>query len=594
MASYFAYTLGRSPRSGCAASFGRPVKFEQLALPSATLMRQEDFTWTADSAGRPSVASFRGSAIAGGYRGWHGGHAVPRGAHTRRLRSPPFASERQSERFAEAGAGNVNALRRAWAAMRYSLSMKLLLLLGVAVSLHAQTYDLVIRGGRVLDPESALDAVRDVGVNGGRIAAVSAAPLRGRQVVEAKGLVVAPGFIDLHAHGQDEENQRLQAQDGVTTALELEIGAADVEGWYREREGKRYIHSGVTVGHVGLRMRLMNDPSGSLVPSGAAKDREASEEDITTLKAGVERGLRQGALGVGFGVQYTPGATRWEILEVFRVAGRFQAPVFTHIRTMGGGDRDAMIGLQEVLANAAATGVGLHVVHATSSGLRNAGKLIQTVMEARARGVDISTECYPYTAAMTDIASAIFDDGWQKVLGISYPGVQWVATGERLTEASFARYRGQGGMVIMHMIPEEIARMAVAHRDVIIASDGHIAGGKGHPRGAGTFARVLGRYVREQKALTLAEAVRKMTLLPASRLEKYVPAMKAKGRIKAGGDADLVVFDAETIMDRATFENPAVASTGVRFLVVDGRVLIQDGALQESLRPGRAVRAKVE
>lgn len=136
--------------------------------------------------------------------------------------------------------------------------------------------------------------------------------------------------------------------------------------------------------------------------------------------------------------------------------------------------------------------------------------------------------------------------------------------------------------------------MAVAHRDVIIASDGHIAGGKGHPRGAGTFARVLGRYVREQKALTLAEAVRKMTLLPASRLEKYVPAMKAKGRIKAGGDADLVVFDAETIMDRATFENPAVASTGVRFLVVDGRVLIQDGALQESLRPGRAVRAKVE
>jgi dihydroorotase len=419
--------------------------------------------------------------------------------------------------------------------------------------------------------------------------------VQGKRVIDASGQVVAPGFIDMHAHGQDEENQRYQVQDGVTTALELEIGADDIDAWYREREGKRLIHSGVSVGHVPLRMKLFGDPSPALVPSGPAKDNPANEEQISALRAGIEKGLKQGAIGLGFGIQYVPGASRWEILEMFRTAGRFHAPAFIHIRTMGSGDGklipDAMTGLQEIIAASAVTGVPVHMVHVTSSGLRQAPQLIQTILEARARGVDISTECYPYGAGQTDLASAIFDPGWQKVMGISYGDLQWTATNERLTAETFERYRKQGGPVILHSIPEEVQNYAVAHPDVIIASDGFLRNGKGHPRGAGTFARVLGLFVRERKALDLEAAIRKMSYLPAARLEKYVPAMKKKGRIQAGADADLVVFDPARVRDRATFDNPAQPSEGFSYVLVSGVPVVDGGVLQETVRPGRAIRA---
>jgi N-acyl-D-aspartate/D-glutamate deacylase len=468
------------------------------------------------------------------------------------------------------------------------------LLLFAAARLAAQPYDLAVNQVRVIDPETLTSQVRSVGVRSGKIAAISAAPLEAARVISGRGLALAPGFIDLHAHGQDEENQRLQVRDGVTTALELEIGAADVSAWYAAREGRRFIHSGVSAGHVPLRMKLMRDPSPSLVPSGPAKDRAAGDEEITQIRAGVERGLREGALGLGFGIQYTPGASRWEILETFRAGARFRAPAFVHIRTMGapeGGSRDAMTGLQEIIAASAVTGMPVHMVHVTSSGLRQAPQLIQTVLEAKARGMDISTECYPYNAAMTDLASAIFDPGWEKILGIGYGDLQWVATGERLTAETFARLRPRGGMVIMHMIPEPAILACLSEPAVIVASDGHIENGKGHPRGAGTFARTLGYWVRERRVLTLEQAIRKMTLLPAQRLEKFVPAMADKGRIRVGADADLVVFDPEAVRDQATFDQPNLPSAGFRYVIVGGTPVVDEGRLREDVRPGKAIRA---
>ncbi|MEP7364747.1 MAG: amidohydrolase family protein [Acidobacteriota bacterium] len=460
--------------------------------------------------------------------------------------------------------------------------------------LAAQPYDLVLNNAHVIDPESGLSAVRHLGITSGKIAAISLTPLTGRKTLDCTGLTAAPGFIDLHAHGQDEESQLLQLQDGVTTALELEIGVGDLNAWHAAREGKRFIHSGASVGHVPLRIALFHDPTAELVPSGPAKDNPATEEQITQLRAGIERGLLQGGLGLGFGIQYTPGASRWEILEMFRAGARFHAPAFIHIRTMGipGGPKpDALAGLEEIIAASAVTGMPVHMVHVTSSGLRQAPRLIQTVMEARARGVDISTECYPYTAALTAIESAIFDDGWQQMLGITYSDLQWVQTGERLTAETFATYRRAGGQVIMHMIPEDVVRFAVGHPDVIIATDGVIKDGKGHPRIAGTYSRVLGRYVREEKVLTLESAIRKMTLLPAQRLEKYVPAMKDKGRIRVGADADITVFDAAHIIDRATFQQPALPSGGIAHVIVNGTPVLLNAAVQHGVHPGQAIRA---
>ncbi len=467
-------------------------------------------------------------------------------------------------------------------------------MLALTPGLAAQPYDLVIANGRVMDPESKLDAVRHIGIRGGKIAAVSATPLAGKRI-DAKGLVVTAGFIDLHSHGQAMENYRLQARDGVTTALELEVGNEDIDGWYREREGKLPIHAGVSVGHVRARMQVMRDPAlkVTLVPSGDGARKASTEEDITVMKQIVERGLQQGAVGVGFGIQYTPAASRWEILEMFRVAARFRAPVFVHIRHMGSAEPDAMNAVEEVIAAAAITGAPAHIVHITSSGLSQTPKLLRTIEDARARGLDITTECYPYTAAMTRLDSAMFDDGWQKILGIDYGQVEWTATGERLTEATFRKYRAMGGEVIMHMIPEAVVNLAVPHPLTMIASDGYILNGKGHPRGAGTYTRVLGYYVREKQTMALMEALRKMSLAPAQRLEGIVPGMRNKGRVRVGADADLVVFDAATVRDRATFAQPTLAPEGMRDVIVAGVAVVRDGKDVEGVFPGRGVRAAV-
>ena len=457
--------------------------------------------------------------------------------------------------------------------------------------MSAQPFDLVLRGGRVIDPETGLSAVRDVAIAGGRIASVSEQRLEGRTVLDVSGLVVAPGFIDLHAHGQDDENHRYQAMDGVTTALELEVGAGDIDAWYAAREGNRRIHSGVSVGHVPVRRIALGDRGPGLMPLGEAARTVATAEQISDMRRLIEKGLQQGALGTGFGVQYVPGASRWEVLEMFRVSGRFRAPAFVHIRHMGDAEpASAMIALQEVVAASVVTGTTLHVVHITSSGLDATDKLLRTIGDARAQGLDVTTECYPYTAAMTELQSAMFNDGWQKVLGIEYGALEWAQTGERLNAESFARYRKTGGMVIMHMIPEPMVNLAIASPLTMIASDGVITNGKGHPRGAGTFARLLGHYVRDQKLLDLETAVAKVTLWPARRLETYVPAMKRKGRVQEGADADITVFDPATIRDKATFASPAEYSEGVKHVFVAGQPVVRDGKLVDNVFPGQAVR----
>jgi dihydroorotase len=195
---------------------------------------------------------------------------------------------------------------------------------------------------------------------------------------------------------------------------------------------------------------------------------------------------------------------------------------------------------------------------------------------------------------MTGIETAIFDDGWQEKLGVTFQDLQWVATGERLTAESFVRYRQQGGLVVIHSIPEQIAALAVRHPEIMIASDGLLTGGKGHPRGAGSYARVLGHYVREQKALSLMEALRKMSYLPAARLEKAVPMMARKGRVRVGADADLIVFDPERVIDRATFEEPSRYSEGIRHVLVNGQPVVRDEALVDGAKPGRGVRRLME
>src|SRR6202789_3007164 len=256
-------------------------------------------------------------------------------------------------------------------------------------------FDLVISGGRVMDPESKLDAIRNVGIRDGKIAAVSTSPLSGKTTIDAKGLVVAPGFIDLHEHGQDARNYQFQAHDGVTTSLELEVGTDDVDAWYAARAGKSLINFGVSVGHVPVRMRVMHDPS-DFLPSGDAAHKKASAEQSSEMETALAKGLDRGALAVGMGIAYTEAASHDEIVRMFQVAAKYHASVHVHLRYYGAKEPlTGLVGLEEVIAAAEATGAPLHVVHIVSTGLTETPQLIAMVEGARKHGLDVTMECYP-------------------------------------------------------------------------------------------------------------------------------------------------------------------------------------------------------
>lgn len=472
-------------------------------------------------------------------------------------------------------------------------------------ALAQDSYDIVIANGRVMDPESGLDGIRYVGIRGGTVAAISEAPLAGRTMIDASGLVVAPGFIDLHAHGQSARANEFQAMDGVTTALELEAGVIDMPGFLARREGDAVINYGASIAHGEIRTWVMPEyaekisEAVALIQQTGATTGEAWEilDEATrggryealapvqypALWARLQKGLDEGALGVGMPHQYYPGVTYDEIFRLFQFAARQDVPIYTHVRDMG------VAPMQEVIANAVATGASLHIVHMNSSSLWNYQTNLDLILGAQERGADITTEAYPYTAASTGIRSAIFDPGWQERLRISYEDLQWQDTGERLNEESFRNYYEEGGVLIIHLMKPEWIKAQIADPRVMVASDGMPYAPGAHPRSAGTFSRFLGRYIREQELLPLMDALKKITLMPAQRLENVAPQMKRKGRIQEGSNADITIFDPVHIIDTADFDGELSYSEGVEFVLVNGQFVVRDGSLVAGARPGQPV-----
>ena len=457
--------------------------------------------------------------------------------------------------------------------------------------LFAQQYDIVIAGGRVIDPESKTDAVRNVGIQNGRITKISEAPLQGRRAIDAAGLVVAPGFIDLHQHGQDLPSERVKAFDGVTTALEMEIGAPDVAEFLRSKEGHSLIHYGTTASHLAARALVFGTPlpDGTILPkSGPVTEEHATAEQIEKMRQRLREQVDEGALGIGMGIEYAPGATRLEVIEMFRVAAERKLPVYTHMRSAGHVEPGSAIqSVEEVIGASAIAGAPLHIVHLNSTCLKDSLECLSLVEGARAHGIDVTTEAYPYIAGMTAINSAVFNPGWQEKLGISYDNLVLPDTGEHLTKQRCDELHSSSTKqwVLIFANTQQIVDQLIPNPLIMIASDG----AEGHPRNAGTYSRVLAQYVREKKSMTLMEALAKMTLMPAQMLERSTPEAKGKGRVQEGADADLVVFDPQTISDRSTFQKPMEPSVGVHYLLVGGTVLIDGGKMVADVYPGKAI-----
>ncbi|WP_460066015.1 amidohydrolase family protein [Streptomyces sp. YKOK-I1] len=487
-----------------------------------------------------------------------------------------------------------------------------------------QQYDLVLSGGRVIDPETGLDAVRHVAVNGGRIAALSKEPLHARRVVNVCGHVVAPGFIDLHSHALTTTSMRLQALDGVTTVLELEGGSTWLEGAYRDAaQDGRPINYGYSASWAAARMSVMDglDPRTMTTLAahlgGTRWGAVGSPDDIRRILDILEGDLELGALGIGVLLGYAPDSAHREYLEVARLAARHGVPTFTHARH--GNDAEpgtALQGVQEVVAAGLGTGAHMHLCHMNSTSLRQIDVVTELVGNARARGVQVTTEAYPYGASMTAIGAAFLHPDNLPRLGITPSHIIYTPTGERPAGAGrLTQLRAQdpGALAVIEYLDEsrmderDIMRRALLFDDTMIASDAMPLQGAGgipltgaewpppagavtHPRSTGTFARTLRVLVRETGLLSLPEAIRRATLLPAQALERAAPDARRKGRLQPGADADVVVFDPLTVHDRSTYQHPTRSSQGFRHVLVGGEFVVHDGEINLAAMPGRPLR----
>ncbi len=492
----------------------------------------------------------------------------------------------------------------------------LLLLASLFISTwaSAQPFSLVINHGRVIDPESGLDAIRHIGIQDNKIVTLSQQPLIGEQEIDATGLVVSPGFIDLHTHTPTPLGQYYQMFDGVTTALELEAGAYPVSAYGAQIKEQPLLNYGASAGYVSMRIlqkqgiEVVHTTSKPIpvnlngVITGikslfmplqeALKEtfqEPASKADLAELRSLINKGLGDGALGIGVALDYISEAVKSEEINmIFDVAAQHGAPLFIHIRRGINGDPS---GLREVLSLAKRHGASLHICHLSHNAMGNLELFLAEIAQAQAEGVDVTTEVLPHNAGSTLISAAVFSRDWQTIFNISYGDVEWAPTGERFTEESWFRIRAEHPKsgVIHHYLKEEWTQLAVKTPGVIIISDllPMESKDKKVAPNNGTFSRVLGKYVREEGILDLPTAIAKMTLLPAQRLEKYAPAFKNKGRIKVGADADITIFNADTIIDKATYQAPYQEAVGFSHVIVNGIQIMKESKLVPNVYPGK-------
>ncbi|MQA99490.1 MAG: amidohydrolase family protein [Actinobacteria bacterium] len=447
-------------------------------------------------------------------------------------------------------------------------------------------FDVVIESGRVMDPATGFDHVANVGIDDGAVVAITEEEIRGRKRIDSSDRVVAPGFIDILSYEPNQYGVWYKIGDGVTANLGMHGLNSEADDFFRTYEGRSPAHFGGAWDHAYVRGILMD------IGVGEA----ATKDQIQQLKARAEQGLKDGWMGIDFELEYAPGTSYEEVVAIARLAKRYNVPVFFHGRYSDMQEPGTNIDtLNEIIDTARDTGAPVHVEHINSTGgtfsMKRSLKLLE---RARAEGLDVTACTYPYNFWATSLASERFADGWQERFQIDYGDLAIPGTGERLTAQTFATYKAQGKIAAAFAIPEDDIRGSLESDFVMIGSDGILESreNNNHPRSAGTFARVLGRYVREERLISLMGALSKMTIQPARRLQAQAPAMRTKGRLQVGADADITIFDPATVKDKATLQHPNRYSEGIDWVLVMGTVVKSPGRFFRSRNPGLAVKGE--
>jgi N-acyl-D-aspartate/D-glutamate deacylase len=499
-----------------------------------------------------------------------------------------------------------------------------------------QEFDVVILNGRVMDPETNFDGIRNVGIKDGKIAIITESDIKGKETINAEGHVVAPGFIEGHQHATDPFSRKVNLRDGLTTQMDFEAGAGDIAKWYADAEGKTQSNYGMVVLATLARVKVLDGPEiaalgndmGGLFAHtvGAAAIKAQKEgrkpgwtatlpnkEEMTQIMSYIDEGLRQGALGVGIPVGYmTTGMTQYELYKYQELAAKYGRISNGHVRFAGvRPPTEGQLGVQEMLANAMVLDAPFMAVHLNSN--MDWEYTIPMINDAREkRGAKVWGEVYPYTAGSTIASTDVLTESSMAQMGITYSDVANL-DGTRWDKAMYedVRKNDPGRAVIIYTNPEEAVAKWMAMPGVVVVSDGMAIvnekleyfpwdspyeGKSVHPRSAGTRAKVL-RMVREDKNMPLMEAISKMSYLHAKYFDEFggISQFKTKGRIQEGMDADIVVFDPETVRDNSTYAPGmgAIPSTGIPYVLVNGVIVVKDSEVLKVF-PGKPIRFPVQ